>query len=91
MSIFRLLPLVRANIYYYIIVVYRYYARYYIVRNIFFGYIYPIGKLYMYKVNHYLTKSPTRWGYFRENRRQETKNLCIVLRISIDNHTRPSR
>lgn len=64
MSIFRLLSLVKTNIHYNIIVVYRYYARHYIVLNLFFGYIYPISKLYMYKVNHDLGKNTAPWGRF---------------------------
>lgn len=64
MSIFRQMSLVKTNINYHIIVVYRYYARNYIIHNLFFGCLYPTGKLYMYKVYRYSDKNPTAWGVF---------------------------
>ncbi len=64
MSIFRQLSLDKTNLYYHIIVVYRYYARNLIVHNIYFGCLYPNSKLYMYKVYQDLGKNPTAWGLF---------------------------
>ena len=86
MSIFRLLSLVKTNIHYRIIVVYRYYARNYIVHNLFFGCIYPNGKLYMYKVHRHSVKNTTRWGVFSRKSTTENENSPH----SAPHHNRPS-